>query len=60
MSESAAKHLARLRVQFGERFRIEHRDGREDRYGARDRRSGGMISADSPGELEWKLIERVG
>ena len=57
--ETPGKHLARIRVQFGERFRIEHRDSDEDRYTARDRRSGRTISADSPGELEGRLIERV-
>jgi len=56
-TETPGSHLARLRVQFGGRFRIEHRDGDEDRYTARDRRSGRTITSDSPGELESRLIE---
>jgi hypothetical protein len=34
MSETAATHLARLRVQYGSRFRIERNEGR---FTARER-----------------------
>jgi hypothetical protein len=57
MSETAATHLARLRVQYGSRFRIERNEGL---FTARERASGRTISASSPGELEGKLIEQAG
>jgi hypothetical protein len=57
MSETTATHLARLRVQYGSRFRIERIEGR---FTARERASGRTISASSPGELEGKLIEQAG
>ena len=57
MRETPAKHLARLRVQHGSRFRIERNDGR---FTARERASGQTISASSPGELEGKIIEQAG
>jgi hypothetical protein len=53
MSETTAAHVARLRLQYGSRFRIERNEGR---FTARDRASGRTISASSPGELEVKLI----
>ena len=55
MSESTATHLARLRFQYGSRFRIERNEGH---LIARERASGHTISASSPGELEGKLIEQ--
>ena len=42
MSETPATHLARLRVQYGSRFRIE-RNG--SRFTARERASGRAIRA---------------
>ena len=57
MSETPATHLARLRLQYGSRFRIEQNEGR---FTARERASGQTISASSPGELEGKLIEQAG
>jgi hypothetical protein len=57
MSEITATHLARLRVQYGSRFRIERNGGR---FIARERASGHTISARSPGELEGRLIEQAG
>ena len=58
MSETTtASHLARLRVQYGSRFRIERNEGR---FTARERASGHTISASSLGELEGKLIEQTG
>ena len=57
MSETPATHLARLRVQYGSRFRIERNQGR---FTARERASGRTIRANSSGELEGKLIEQAG
>ena len=57
MSEPTATHLARLRVQYGNRFRIERNEGH---FTARERASGRTISANSPGELEGKPIEQAG
>jgi hypothetical protein len=57
MSETTASHLARLRVQYGSRFRIERNEGR---FTACERASGRTISASSPGELDGKLIEQAG
>jgi len=54
--ETPGNHLARIHVQFGERFRIEHR---EQGYTARHRRSGRVARADSLGELESRLIEHA-
>jgi hypothetical protein len=56
MMETPASHLALLRVQYGQRFRIDHDEGR---YTARERASGRTISASSPSELEGKLIEQA-
>jgi hypothetical protein len=57
MSETTATHLARLRVQYGSRFRIERNEGG---FTARERASGQTISAGSPSELEGRLIEQAG
>jgi hypothetical protein len=56
VTETPGSHLARLRVQYGDRWRIDHR---EDRFTARHRGSGRVIRADSLGELESRLIERA-
>jgi hypothetical protein len=56
MSETTATHLARLRVHYGNCFRIE-RNGTI--FTARERASGRTIIASSPGDLEGKLIEQT-
>jgi hypothetical protein len=56
MRETPATHLARLRVQYGSRFRIERS---ESRFTARERASARRISASTPGELEGKLNEQA-
>ena len=56
MSETPATHLARLRVQYGSRFRIERNEGG---FTAHERASARTISASSPGELEGKLNEQA-
>jgi hypothetical protein len=56
-TETPGKHLARLRVQFGDRFRVD-RNG--SGFVARDRKSGKKTHADTLGGLEGKLIAQLG
>jgi hypothetical protein len=55
--ETPAAHLARLRVQYGDMYRV---DRTEQGFQARDRRNGQTIKADTIAQLERELIGKAG
>ncbi len=55
-TETAGAHLARLRVQYGDRYRVQ-RDGAA--YLAVERSSGRRLAATTAPELEGKLIAQA-
>ncbi len=59
MGETPAAHLARLRIQYGERYRLDRQDDGRPVYVARERHTGRVTRAASVGALEGKLIEQV-